>query len=270
MMQTYRNAMTKNSHHFSRIGAFCILLALPLTACDDRDSDELDSTAAERAGEFDTAQGMTHSDGGARMMTVSVTGSGTTVPKLQAGRTTFTVDNANTRDCVLTLIRKGDAEGMGAGTMTDDMGQDNTRDPAQNMDGALGEDDEMSSDATDAQARTGADTAGTLQGQLSSGRQNNRVTAGPETTVTMDLEPGLYEVSCSEAQDTAQQGSNRQSTTQQDSNQGTMSQQVPDTPMLVMVTEETTLGTGTRGAHGTTQPQETDPSGEDTPGTDNE
>lgn len=262
------NAIKSSAITFSRMGAFCIVLALALTACESRESGELDDA---EAAEID--QGVNEAYGGAPMMRVSIIETGEMVPTVPAGRATFTVDGAMT-DCDLTLTPR--AGGTSQGTMgqstrgRDATGQGTMRQETRSEDGLTGEMEEGAADVQgeddgtrdaqdDPRTQTGADRTGANQGGA---MQGDPLTAGPSETVTVDLEPGLYEVSCvgnqiAEQEDLGQQ--NGQETNELGQNQNA-------SPMLVMVTEEVSAGLRTPG---TTDPESGGLSGEDDLGTDN-
>lgn len=277
-MITFGDNTRKNAVYFSRMGAFCILLAVTITACESPDSRELESEEMADAG---AQHGMTDAHGGARMMNVSITPTGEIVPTVPGGRTTFTVENDHAEDCQLTLIPQEGTDVTGRSTMgeeamgEDGLGNETTPGASQGADDRPGA--EAAQNPADAGVENGSDRAetpqtdanraGATQGEMMGG-QSNRVTRGQATTVTLDLEPGLYEVSCNDVEGTGQQGSDRQGSNLQGTNQ--LGENGERSPMFVMVTEETSFGGAMHDDQGTAQPESREPSDADNLGTDNQ
>lgn len=217
-----------------------LVLTLFLVGCTGDESADADA-GGEQLGE----EGV-HGTGGAgagQMLAVSVMDGGALVPVMPAGTTTLTIDNTGGQECVLSMepVYGGSMSGQGAtGPGTDGQAAATGPGTGAETDTAAGTGTGTGAGTGDAAGATsgtgGTATPGTADqgtaGQgtgTTQGLTQNRIAAGQATTVTVDLQPGTYEVQCIGEDGVGQ----------------------PASPLLVMVTEAGTgMGTGATGTPG--------------------
>lgn len=179
-----------------------VVLGLSMTACENGNVEN------EQTGLYESDQEpQTQPTEDVRMVGVSVTRTGSVMPILPAGRASFTVENQGTSDCILTLTPRPDmasadpaAGGMERGgsyeqpgaPADDPQGRGQEAAPPEGMDPERMEDEGM-----EGEGMQGEGMDDPTRGEFSDTQQaGTRVAAGQESTVTLELRPGTYEVSC--------------------------------------------------------------------------
>ncbi len=235
--------MAGNFVHRVCTGALLLILAFTFPACGDAEVDDVSDFRTE--GEMADRDAMA----GDHMVAVSIVNGGDIVPTMPAGHTTLTVDNMGNEDCVFTMqpisggditngsaTRQGRGYGQGADGSVDEnlegrsgatSGQDAERLGSKSDDESVPSNPEAGLSSDDRAGIPGGEAGpGTLHGG-----STNRITAGQEGKVTMNLEPGMYQATCN--------GSS-----------GTAAQNQTD-PLIVMVTDEEVSTGNVRSRRGT-------------------
>lgn len=207
----------------ARVGIMPMLLAISLVACQRTDDvDGLESIDETGAAQDDFGMAGTTDD---HIVAVNITDEGEVIPEVTAGRAMFRISNEGNEDCSLRLVQTEAApmsEQMDSqdATTNDPTQADNTdagmegaegteNDPLNpgtegTQDNPLMDSDTPEGDAYDASGRTDAATDATQEGTLGTdGTQT--VEAGQEATISLDLQPGVYEITCEGAEDQAGQ-----------------------------------------------------------------
>lgn len=221
--QTQRNSFFSSSllGRVARVGIMPMFLALSLTACQRaNDADSLTSIDETGAAQDDFGMAGTSGD---HIVAVNITDEGEVIPEVTAGRAMFRVSNQGNEDCSLRLVQTEAAPMSGQidsrsdqqdAMMDEPTPSDNTdagltgaegdegieRDPLNpegtenTQDNPLTDSDTPEGEAYDASGRTDAAIDAT-QGTLGeNGTQT--VEAGQEATISLDLQPGVYEITC--------------------------------------------------------------------------